>query len=99
MAKPELIYGDLKDKYVSKVVLYGHSDNVLYYDSAHKEAVPHDDLLDLAKKGLVLISADETFYHPVFFKDEGSEVKITVATAISSGSSTSKEYQSKTAGE
>lgn len=95
MVKPELIYGDLKDKYVSKVVLYGHSDNVLYYDAAHKNAVSHDDLLDLAKKGLVLIYADSTFYHPVFFKDEGGEVKITVATAIGTGTSTSKEYKSK----
>lgn len=99
MVKPELIYGDLKDKYVSKVVLYGHSDNVLYYDTAHKNAVSHDELLDLAKKGLVLISAAETFYHPVFFKDEGGEVKITVATAIGTGSSTSKEYKSKSAEE
>lgn len=99
MAKPKLIYGDLKDKYVSKVVLYGHSDNVLYYDSTHKEAVPHDELLDLAKKGLILVSADSTFYYPVFFKDEGSVVKVTVVTSIGTGTSTSKEYQSKDAEE
>lgn len=99
MVKPELIYGDLKDKYVAKVVLYGHSDNVLYYDAAHKNAISHDDLLDLAKKGLVLISADSTFYHPVFFKDESGEVKVTVATSIGTGTSTSKEYQSQTAEE
>lgn len=99
MVKPELIYGDLKDKYVSKVVLYGHSDNILYYDAAHKNAVSHDELLDLAKKGLVLISANDTFYHPVFFKDESGEVKITVATAIGTGTSTSKEYKSKSAEE
>ena len=99
MVKPEMIYGDLKDKYVSKVVLYGHSDKVLYYDATHKNAISHDDLLDLAKKGLILVSANSTFYYPVFFKDESSVVKVTVATSIGTGTSTSSEYQSKDAEE
>lgn len=95
MVKPELIYGDLKDKYVAKVVLYGHSDNVLYYDKEHTTAITHDELMDLCKKGLVLVTDGTAFYYPVIFKDATTKVTVTVATSIGTGSSTSKDYESK----
>lgn len=95
MIKQELVYADSKDLHVCKVVLYAHSDNVLYYDAEHTTSVSHEELMDLLKKGLVLVFNEDTYHYPVFFKDEGAEVKVTVATSIGTGTSTSAEYKSK----
>lgn len=95
MVKHEAIYADSKDLNICKVVLYAHSDNILYYDKVHKNAVTRAELMDLLKKGLALIFDTDSYYFPLFFKDEGTEVKVTIATAIGSGTSTSKELKSK----
>lgn len=95
MVKHDAIYADSKDVYVNKVVLHAHSDNVLYYDKDHKTSVSRMELMDLLKKGLVLVENEDTYYYPVFFRDETTEVKVTVATSIGTGTSTSAEYKSK----
>lgn len=91
------IYGDAKDKYVSSVVLYGHSDTYLYLDEEHTNAVDHDTLLDLCMKGLVLVKYENEFYHPVSFVDNTSDVTVVIATAIDASSSTSVSLKSKEA--
>lgn len=93
------IYGDLKDKYVAKVVLYGHSDNFLYVDDKHTTPITHDELLDLALKGLVVVSMNNAYYHPYSVKDNTTDVSVFIATTISSSASESKELKSKDAGE
>lgn len=95
MFKRDLVRPDGDEVYVSNVVLYGHSDNVLYYDAEHKTSVSNAELMDLLKKGIVLIYDTDVYYLPVMFKDDSGTTKVTVATAISSGSSTAKEYQGK----
>lgn len=71
--KPDVIYGDLKDKYVSKVHLYADSSKVLYYDSTKKISVSKAELLDLASKGLVAV-VDTDIYFPVSYKTDGASV-------------------------
>lgn len=95
MLKRDLVRPDVDEVHVSNVVLYGHSDNVLYYDVEHKISVSNAELMDLLKKGIVLIHDTDVYYLPVMFKDDDGTTKVTVATAISSGASTAKEYQGK----
>lgn len=71
--KPEILYGDLKDKYVAKVHLYADESKVLYYDSTKKISVSKAELLDLASKGLVAI-IDTDVYFPVSYKTDGTSV-------------------------
>lgn len=91
------IYGDACDKYVANVVLYAKttSDGYLYTDSAATTTVDRATLLDLCMKGLVLVSHDGSFYKPLFFKDSGTEVSLTVATAISASASAAMTLKSK----
>lgn len=99
--KPEVIYGDLKDKYVAKVVLYGHSDTYLYFDEKHTSGntINHDELLDLCKKGLVLVATSDGFFNPFKFKDNTTDVTVSVATAVSASASSASDYKSKERGE
>lgn len=88
------IFGDAKDKYVSNVVLYGHSDNILYQDGGHTQAINRADLLDLCMKGLVLVSKDGSYYKPVSFKDNTTDVSVSILTAASTlGTLKSKEAE------
>lgn len=95
--KPEILYGDLKDKYVAKVVLYGHTDTYLYYDEKHTagNTVNHDELLDLCMKGLVLVATTSGFFNPYKFIDDQSTVTVSIASAIGASSSETLEYKSK----
>lgn len=71
--KPEMLYGDSKDKYVAKVHLYADSSKVLYYDSKKKISVSKSELLDLASKGLVAVVDTDVFF-PVSYKTDGASV-------------------------
>lgn len=82
--KPEYIYGDSKDKYVASVVVHAHTDNVAYYDEAHTMSVNREEMLDYAKKGLIVVEKDDTFYRPAFYKDETSTASVTIITNDSS---------------
>lgn len=83
MAKinPELIYGDLKDKYVAGVKVYAHTDKVLYYDEKHTtgNTVNAEEAMDYATKGLLRI-VDSTGTHiPTDFSESGGTVTVTLA--------------------
>ena len=95
MDKREVIRPDGADLYVSKVVLYAHSDSFVYFDKEHTKPVNRETLLDLLKKGLVLVEDTEKYYYPLFFEDATTEAKMTIATSIGTGTSTSKELKSK----
>lgn len=91
------IFGDAKDKYVSNVVLYGHSDNYLYLDEGHTEAVNRETLLDLCMKGLVLVAYDDAFYYPISFTDNTTDVSVDIVTEVGASSSTAVTLKSKEA--
>lgn len=94
--KMNKIFSDSEEKYVEKVIAYGHSDNFLYVDEAHTTKFKKDDLLNLCIKGLVVVFMNETYYNPVFFKENSGKVDVTIATAIGSGTSTSAVLSSDT---
>ena len=80
------IYHDANEKYLNKVVLYAKdtSDGILYVDSAKTVAVTREVLLNLCNKGLVLVSYKSELFAPVSFKDNTTDVTITIATVSSS---------------
>lgn len=71
--KPEVLYGDSKDKYVAKVKLYADGNKVLFYDAEHAMSVNKAELADLASKGLVAV-VDTDVYFPVSYKADGASV-------------------------
>ena len=94
-----VIWSDYAGRYADTVILYGKtSDNYLYKDSAFTETkkLSKDELMDLLKHGLVLISYGGAFYRPLFFKESSGSVAVTFATAIGASSTSvtlySKEY-------
>lgn len=89
------IFGDAKDKYVASVVLYGHTDTYLYEDEGHTQAVNRETLLDLCMKGLVLVAYEDSFYHPISFTDNTTDVSVVIATEIGASSSTAVTLKSK----
>lgn len=97
--KKECIFGNAADKYVNKVVLYvkDTSDGFLYVDSAKTQNINRADLLDLCMKGLVLISYKGAYYNPVYFKDNATDVTVTIATAVNASTSASLDVKSKEA--
>lgn len=95
MTHREMVRPDSEEVYVSKVVLHAHSDSVVYFDKEHTKPVNRETLLDLLKKGLVLVEDTEKYYYPIFFEDATTEAKMTIATSIGTGTSTSKELKSQ----
>lgn len=95
--KMNTIFGDAKDKYVAAVVLYGHTDNFLYFDEKHTagNTINHDELLDLAMKGLVVVATTDGFFHPISFKDNTTDVQVVVVTNVGASDSASATYKSK----
>lgn len=99
MVKMDVIYADAEEKFVKNFILYGKSgDNYLYTDAACTEAnrVAKDALMNICKKGL-LISYEGTYYYPLMFKDNTTNVSVTFATTIAASTSDaitlySKEY-------
>lgn len=93
-----VVYSDAEEKYVKNVVLYGKTaNNYLYTDSKCSEVnkVDKDTLLNLCKKG-VIISYNNTYYMPLFFKEEsGVSVSVTFATAVSASASAATTLYSK----
>ena len=100
-----VVYADAEEKYVKNVILYGKTasravpavDNYLYTDSKCSEAnkVDKDTLLNLCKKG-VIINYNNTYYMPLFFKEEsGGSVSVTFATAVSASASAATTLYSK----
>lgn len=74
-------YVDADQKFVGKVVLYGHTDTYLYADAAHTDGntVGAAEVLDLCMKGLLLVEDSGSYYAPVSFTGT-SEISVSVAT-------------------
>lgn len=60
-------YNTLEEKEVKSVVLYAHTDNILYHDVAHKVKVSKDDMLALLE-GRVIVKTTDAFFIPVRYK-------------------------------
>ena len=75
-----------EEKYLKTVTLYAKDsgDTYLYTDSAKTTSINRADLLNLCMKGLVVVSYKGTFYHPVCFVDNTTDVSVTIATVSSS---------------
>lgn len=90
------IYADAEEKYVKSVVLYGKaSDNYVYADSACKEKIDKATLMNLLLKG-VLVLYGGSYYAPIAFKDNTTNVSLTIATNVAAtGSSSVTIYSSE----
>ena len=90
-------FANSEEKFLKKVVLYAKdtSDGFLYTDEAKTKNINRVDLLNLCMKGLVLVSYKGTHYFPLFFKDNTTDVTLTIATAISASASAALELKSK----
>lgn len=88
------IYNDSGEQEIRKVILYAHSDNFLYVDAEHKTKVGANALLDMCVKGMVLITTDsKTFYHPIAFKADKTQVTVSVETGTAATAAI-KDYKS-----
>lgn len=95
----ENIFAASEEKFVKNVVLYAHSDNILYVDAEHTEPINRENLWNLCRKGLVVVFDTDSYYYPVSFKDNTTDVSVVIATSIDSSSSASKTLKSKESGE
>ena len=83
-------FADLEEKFVKSVVLYGHTDNFLYLDKAHKTKVSKAVALQLLQ-GTVIIEAADASYYPVRFKvGSGGNIEV----VVKDDASTEKTYKS-----
>ena len=91
MAKPNILYGDLKDKYVAGVIVYAHTDKNLYYDEDHTtgNTVSAEEMKDYFTKGLLRIVNTAGTSIPTDMTVSGATV--TVKLADGTTSYTSKE--------
>lgn len=91
MAKPNILYGDLKDKYVAGVIVYAHTDNNIYYDEDHTtgNTVNAEEMKDYFTKGLLRIVNTAGTSIPTDMTVSGSTV--TVKLADGTTAYTSKE--------
>lgn len=74
----EKIFIDAEEKYLAGVVVYGHTDNKLYADAAHKVLVLNEDAVNLYDKGLLVIKDTDATYKPVAIKKNSNVYDITV---------------------
>lgn len=74
-------YLDADQKFVGKVVVYGHTDTYLYADPEHTSGntVGAKEVLDLCMKGLLLIFDGTNYFSPVSFSGT-DEISVKVAT-------------------
>lgn len=74
----EKIFIDAEEKYLGGVVVYGHSDNKLYADAAHRVPILNDEVVNLFNKGLLIIKDTDTTYKPVAMKKNSTVYDVTV---------------------
>lgn len=79
MRKFVKIWAKSEERLCKAVVLYENtSTHVLYRDSAKEKAVTKADLVDLFKKGLVLVSDGTGFYRPTDMVVESTKATLHV---------------------
>lgn len=93
MNKENLIFADAEEKFLVGVMAYGHSDNKLYVDVAHKVAMTNDEAVNLFNKGLLLITDGTSTYKPVSIKKNLKVFDVVVVTGTGS-TATFKSYSS-----
>lgn len=98
MATPHYIYADAEQKYVMNTLLYGHTDEYVYLDSAHTQKIDKDTLHEILSKGAI-IHYESAYYTPVFWKENSGHLDVTIATAIATGASTAVVLKSSEAEE
>lgn len=64
------IFKQAKDKNVAKVIIYGHTDNLLYSDSDHTNKLDKSSLKDLFFKGCVVKTESEDLLPVKYFETE-----------------------------
>lgn len=86
MAKPNILYGDLKDKYVAGVIVYAHTDNNLYYDEDHTtgNTVSAEEMKDYFTKGLLRIVNTAGTSVPTDMTVSGNTVTVKLADGTTS---------------
>lgn len=91
-------YLDADQKFVGKVVVYGHTDTFLYADPDHTagNTVGAEDILKLCMKGLLLICDGTNYFNPVSFS--GTD-QISVVVVTSGTGAELKTYKSKEPGQ
>ena len=85
------VFANSEEKYLKKVILYGHSDKYLYQEEAHTTKIDKDALMGLCMKGLLLVKYNDAYYTPVFFKEESGYLSVTIATNIAASASSADE--------
>lgn len=84
----EKVFNDAKDKNVSAVKVYAHTDGYAYYEANHKNKVTAADLKEAFLKGCVIVDATST-YQPLNMGETGGVVTLAYAkgTATLTGAS------------
>ena len=73
----EKIFSNAEEKFVKNVVVYGNA-NKAYYDAEHKDQIPAAELLNMCRKGNVLVVYNNAFYFPVAFKEVKNVVTVSI---------------------
>lgn len=82
------IFADSEEKYVMNTVLYGKaSDKYAYADAGCTVKIPAAEMLNALLKGALVCIAN-VYYMPVSFKEADGVVSVTVATSISTQTTT-----------
>lgn len=85
MRKFKKIWAKSEEKLCKAVVLYADTNSFLCTDAEKQHKVAKDDLVDLFKKGLVLVDAGEgTFHKPMTMTIADAYAAVSVVTVGSS---------------
>lgn len=90
----EHIYAQSEDKWVKTTVLYGKSgDNYLYVDASctDKKELTKEVVLDILMKGTKVLYGG-VYYTPLNFKDNATNVSVTIGTPSADTTLYSNEY-------
>lgn len=71
----EKVFNDAKDKNVSAVKVYAHTDGYAYYEASHKNKVTTADLKEAFLKGCMIVDAT-SMYQPVNMDESGGVVTL-----------------------
>lgn len=89
----EKIFSNSEEKFVKNVIVYGNA-NKAYYDAGHKDQIPAAELLNMCRKGNVLVAYNNAFYFPVAFKEANHVVTVSIYDVLT-GSAAKVDFASK----
>lgn len=98
----EKVYADSEEKFVTGIMLYHNStDSILYYSynasasTQYSNPVPKAELIDMFKKGLVLISVSGGMVRPDTLSVSENYSAVSVTTVGSSATAVTTSYYSE----